>query len=80
MLLNDTSLYFRSCHTVPGPEPRAPGDTAQDLVLPWDTQKLGGHRTARSLLPLDPELCRSRPDPRVLRPLRTGSCGSYCGS
>ena len=27
-----------------------------------------------------PEPCRSGPAPRAFRPLRTGSCGSYCGS
>ena len=55
-------------------EPRAPGDMAQYLALPWNRQRPGGHRAPRTLLPLGaPELCRAVPPAlRESRPLQTG--------
>ena len=35
---------------VQAPEPRAPGDTAQDPALPPDRRMPGGHRATRTLL------------------------------
>ena len=52
----------RWCYMARNTSPRAQGpeDAAQDSVLPWDRQRLGGHRTAMTFLPLcSPELCRS---------------------
>ena len=66
----------RWCYMARNTSPRAQGpeDAAQDSVLPWDRQRLGGHRTAMTFLPLcSPELCRSatlppqHPDPYMLR-------------
>ena len=65
--------------------PRSPGRRGTQPRIrrsPRDRRRPGGHRTARTLLPPGaPELCRSAPPaPGASRPLRTGSCGSYCGS
>ena len=49
MILNFTSGPFTALQA---PGPRALGDTTQNPVLPCGRQRSGGHRTARSLLPL----------------------------
>ena len=47
---------------------------------PGDMRWLGGHRTARMLLPLGSPGAVQIGAPGASRPLRTGSCHSYCGS
>ena len=58
------------------PEPRAPGTQPkiQCSRQARDRRRLGGHRAARTLLPMgSPELCRSTPPASaVIRPLQTG--------
>ena len=64
------------------PPSQGAGDTAQDPALPRDRRRRGGPRTARTpLLPGAPSCAGQRPRrPGAPRPVRTGSCGRYCGS
>ena len=60
---------------------RHQADIAPILPSPWDRWRRGWHRTARPLLLLGAPSCadqRLRTAPGASRPVRTGSCGTYC--
>ena len=64
-----------------GPGAQGAGDTAQDLVLPLGQAEAGRPQGSQDAPATGhPELCRSVPCPGASRPLRTGSCSSYCRS